>query len=87
MLDSNHMFLSDKDEFASIEESAGQVAYVHLVDSNRLYPGSCKLNFKAFIDAMRKTGYDGWYSIEVFQRPNQDAALERSFAHIAPLLA
>ena len=86
MLDSNHMFICDRDMIASVYEAKGMFTYVHLVDSNRLYPGSCKLDFAAFLAALRDVGYDGFLSVEVFQRPDQDTALERSIRHLRPLL-
>ncbi|MDR1733190.1 MAG: sugar phosphate isomerase/epimerase [Synergistaceae bacterium] len=86
MLDSNHMYIDDKDMLQSVFDAAGLVTYVHLVDSNRLYPGNCKLDFASFIAALRQTGYDGYYSVEVFQRPDQDTALEKSIEYLRPLL-
>jgi len=86
MLDSNHMFIDDMDMLQSVYDAKGLVSYVHLVDSNRLYPGNRKLDFGAFLAALRDTGYDGWLSVEVFQRPDQDTALHRSIAYLRPLL-
>ena len=86
MLDSNHMFIDDLDIIASIREAAPFTRYVHLVDSNRLLPGNCKLDFASFIDTLKQTDYDGWLSVEVFQRPDQDTALEKSIAYLRPLL-
>jgi len=86
MLDSNHMYIDDKDMVQSVFDAAGLVTYVHLVDSNRLYPGKCKLDFAAFIAALKQSGYDGYYGVEVFQRPDQDTALEKSIEYLRPLL-
>ena len=86
MLDSNHMFIDDPDPMQSIEDAKGYFVFVHLVDSNRLYPGNCKLDFKQFLRKVKEVGYDGWVSVEVFQRPNQDVALKKSIAHIRPIL-
>ena len=86
MLDSNHMFLSDKNSIDSIREAKGKFTYVHLVDSNRLWPGNCKIDFEKFIGTLKEVGYDGWLSVEVFQRPNQDYCLEASANHIIPIL-
>ena len=54
----------------------------------RLCPTSTftKLDFPAFLNALRRIGYDGWLSVEVFQRPDQDTALEKSIAYLKPLL-
>jgi sugar phosphate isomerase/epimerase len=86
MLDSNHMFIDDLDMIGSVHDAQGLVTYVHAVDSNRLYPGNCKLDFGAFIAALKETGYDGWLSVEVFQRPDQDTALKSSIAHLRAYL-
>lgn len=87
MLDSNHMFIDDPDMDAAIESARGVVSYVHLVDSNRKYPGNCKLDFAGFLSGLRGIGYDGYVSVEVFQIPDQDTALQKSHDHIRPLLA
>ena len=87
MLDSNHMFISDLDILQSIRDARGNFSYVHLVDSNRLYPGNCKLDFAAFLRTLQSVGYDGWLSVEVFQRPDQDTALRESYRYLAPLLS
>ena len=70
----------------SVHDAKDYVKYVHLVDSNRLYPGSCKLDFAAFFQALREIGYDGYVSVEVFQRPDQDTALEKSAEFIKQFL-
>ena len=86
MLDSNHMFISDLDMIQSVYDAKGQFTYVHMVDSNRLYPGNCKLDFPAFVKALKDVGYDGWLSVEVFQRPDQDVALKKSYEYLKPLI-
>ncbi len=87
MLDTAHMFIEDRDVPAAVRAAAGRFTYVHLVDSNRKWPGNCKIDFAAFIRDLRAVGYDGWLSVEVFQVPDQDTALRKSFQHIKPLLA
>lgn len=86
MLDSNHMFLDDLDPLLSLERAREHVVFVHLADSNRLYPGNCKFNFREFLEKLKEIEYQGWVSVEVFQRPNQDIALEKSINHIRPIL-
>lgn len=78
MLDSNHMYIEDMDMVQSVYDAKEYMTYVHVVDSNRLYPGNRKLDFHAFFSALKAVGYDGWLSVEVFQRPTQDTALEKS---------
>ena len=69
-----------------IREAKDYMTYVHLVDSNRLYPGNRKLDFHAFLAALADVGYQGWLSVEVFQRPTQDIALEKSAQFLTKLL-
>lgn len=86
MLDSNHMYIEDMDMIQSVHDAKDYVTYVHLVDSNRLYPGNRKLDFHSFLSALKYIGYDGWLGVEVFQRPTQDVALEKSAAYINDIL-
>jgi len=86
MLDLFHMNIEDKDICQSIMESKGYVSHVHLTDSNRRYPGSCKLDFDKIIKCLYETGYDYALGIEVFQLPDQDTALEKSIAHLKPIM-
>lgn len=86
MLDTNHMYIADLDEIKSVYDAKGSFTYVHLVDSNRLYPGNCKLDFEAFLKAFADVGYDGWLSVEVFQRPDQDTCIEKSAEYIQGLM-
>lgn len=87
MLDSNHMFIDDPDIDESIRMARGEISFVHLADSNRRYPGNCKLDFAAFIRGLREVGYDDYLCVEVFQIPDQQTALRRSYEHIRPLIS
>lgn len=86
MLDSNHMYIEDMDMVQSVFDAKDVLTYVHVVDSNRLYPGNRKLDFTAFLQALKAVGYDGWLSVEVFQRPSQDVALEKSIQFLKKIL-
>ena len=69
MIDLFHMNIEDHDIYKSIEESKGYFNYVHFADSNRLYPGSSKFDFKKIVKKLREGGYEGYVTIEVFQKP------------------
>ncbi len=86
MLDTNHMYLEDNDIIGSLEAAFDYVKFIHLADSNRLYPGKANVDFDEFIHALYRLNYDSWLSVEVFQRPNQDVAIEKSYAFIKPIL-
>ena len=86
MLDSAHMHIEDKDIEATINNSIDMVTFVHLADSNRRYPGAGVFDFPAFIGYLKKAGYQGALSVEVFSLPDQDTALRKSSEFIRPLL-
>ena len=86
MLDTAHMYIEDKDIPGSIRRAAPYTSYIHLSDSNRLYPGNSKFDFEGFIKSVKETGYDGWLSVEVFQRPDGETAVQKSYEYIKPLL-
>lgn len=87
MLDIFHMNIEEKNIIDSIGASKGYIGYVHLADNNRRAPGSCGLDFKAILKALKeKGGYDGAISVEVFQVPNQDWAIEQSVKHLKPIV-
>lgn len=86
MLDSNHMYLDDPNMYDSLRMAKDYVEYVHLADSNRLYPGNCKLNFVKFLDVLYEQSYSSWVSVEVFQRPDQETAVAQSFKYLHPLI-
>jgi len=86
MIDTNHMWISDIDPIKSVYEAKGYFTHVHLVDTNRLWPGNLKFDFPSFIKALNDIGYDEWCSVEVFSRPDQDTALECSYKYLAPLM-
>ena len=86
MLDLFHMHIEDKDIGQSIKESKDCVSYVHLTDSNRRIPGSCKINFKDVLLKLTGIGYDGPLGVEVFQIPDQDTAMKESIKYLKPIL-
>lgn len=86
MLDVFHMNMQDKDICDEIRKSRGYFTYVHLSDNNRLYPGNCGLDFRAIIDTLFETGYDGVVSIEVLQQPDQETVIRESARHILPMI-
>ena len=87
MIDTNHIHISDKDMVQSVLDSKEYLTYVHLADSDRYYPGHCKFDFETFLKTLHEIGYDGWVSVEIFQRPDQDTALEKGAEYMRGLLA
>jgi len=72
----------------SIRETmaAGRLWHIHLGDSNRLPPGHGHIDFDEIVATLRRTGYDGYLSAELFPRPDPDAAAAATIRHMRPIL-
>lgn len=86
MLDLFHMNIQDKDIIGEIEKSIGYYTYVHVTDRNRQYPGNSSLDFEKIMGTLKKTGYDGWVSVEVLQIPDGKTCIEKSAQKLLPLI-
>ena len=87
MVDIFHMNMEEKDICRSIKDYAAYIIYVHLSDSNRRYPGSAGLNFQKVIQAFQASGYDGTFSVEVMQVPDQKTSAQKSMECLKPIFA
>jgi sugar phosphate isomerase/epimerase len=85
MLDLVPMHLEDRDILKSITDSIGYVSYVHLTDSNRRMPGSCKLDFPSIINKFAEVNYQGDYGVEILQLPDQETAMAGSILYLKPI--
>lgn len=88
LLDTFHMNIEEPAYASSIEQvmDAGRLWHVHLGDSNRLPPGGGHIKFGDITAALRRTGYDGYLSAELFPLPDPDSAAELTARHMRPLL-
>ena len=86
MMDIFHLNLEEKDIYDAIRAYKDYNIHVHLADNNRRYPGHCGLDFEKIIRTFRECGYDGTYSTEIFQIPDQEVAARESIRHLKPIL-
>lgn len=86
MMDIFHLNLEEKDIYDAIRAYKDYNIHVHLADNNRRYPGHCGLDFEKIIRTFRECGYDGTYSTEIFQIPDQEVAARESIRHLRPIL-
>ena len=85
LLDTFHMNIEDTDIGASIRTCGDRIFHFHVADSNRWHPGAGHLDFRAILNELEKTGYQGFVSGEFMPLPDGDTAAERSIAYLKSL--
>ncbi|MFO0909498.1 MAG: sugar phosphate isomerase/epimerase [Isosphaeraceae bacterium] len=68
MYDSFHANIEEKDQKAAILSVVKETIHVHVSENDRGVPGSGGVNWAAFWDGIRESGYDGYLTIEAFGR-------------------
>jgi sugar phosphate isomerase/epimerase len=64
MLDLFHGNIEEASQAGTIAEFSGEIAHIHLADSNRLQPGKGHLDFRPVFRALREIGYGGTCAME-----------------------
>lgn len=91
-LDIGHSYLDGESPEAAVALLAGRIWNVHVEDiRNRkhfhLVPGDGDLPFGRYFDALRKAGYDGFLTVELYSFPDQPVeAGRRSLQYLSALL-
>jgi len=74
MFDSFHANIEELDPAGAIEASFQRLAHVHISENDRGVPGRGHTPWRAIFAALRRSGYDGWLTIEAFGRSSPDFA-------------
>ena len=70
-----------------IAENADIIAHVHANDGNRRGPGFGETNFRPIFAALKKIGYEGYVSVEVFDyTPDPETIATESLAYLKECL-
>ena len=73
---------------ALIERYAQDVGHIHVNDTNLLGPGMGETDYAPIFDALLKTNYNGWVSVEVFDyEPGAENIARKSFEYMQRVLA
>jgi sugar phosphate isomerase/epimerase len=86
MPDVFHMNIEDVTIGGELEKWIGQIAYVHLADSNRWSPGQGHTDFDDIFLHLKKAGYTGWLSVEILPKPEPSTAAERAIKFLRKYL-
>jgi len=81
LIDSFHTYLEEDPGYIwdYLEEITHYVAHLHLADCTRRAPGTGHFDFRTFLNIFKKSGYDGFASIETIMKPSfEDVAKESS---------
>jgi D-psicose/D-tagatose/L-ribulose 3-epimerase len=68
MYDTFHANIEEKNAAKTIESIADSFIHVHISESDRGTPGTGMVHWDETFKALRKSGYDGWLTIEAFGR-------------------
>jgi sugar phosphate isomerase/epimerase len=85
LLDTFHMNIEEPAIEESIRACGDRIFHFHVADSNRWHPGAGHLDFKAILETLAATGYQGFVSGEFKPLPDADAAAQRSIAYLRRL--
>jgi D-psicose/D-tagatose/L-ribulose 3-epimerase len=74
MYDTFHANIEEADPIAAFSDHAGNIVHVHISENDRGVPGRGNIPWKKTFSAIRRSGYDGWLTIESFGRGLKDLA-------------
>lgn len=70
LLDTFHMNIEEADIYRTIEKTGPRIGHVHVADSNRRYPGAGHMDFMRIIATLKRAGYGGFLSAEMYPDPD-----------------
>ncbi|MFO1208190.1 MAG: sugar phosphate isomerase/epimerase family protein [Amaricoccus sp.] len=74
LYDTFHANIEERDPAGVIGEVIGAINYIHISENDRGTPGRGHIDFRAAIQAAKRAGYDGWFTIEAFGHAMPDLA-------------
>ena len=74
MYDTFHAHIEEKNQAAPIAALGNRFAHVHISENDRGVPGTGQVRWDEAVAALKKSGYDGWLTIEAFGRALPDIA-------------
>jgi D-psicose/D-tagatose/L-ribulose 3-epimerase len=74
LFDTFHSNIEDNDVPALIGETIKTINHVHISENNRGVPGAGHIDFQSVFNALKRSGYDGWMTIESFGAAMPDLA-------------
>ena len=66
MYDTFHANIEEQSQPRAVATIGGHIGVVHVSENDRGIPGRGQINFRDIFSAVRKTGFDGWVTLEAF---------------------
>lgn len=66
MYDTFHANIEEQKQPRAIQTIAGHIGVLHISENDRGIPGRGHIDFAEVFSAVRKTGFDGWVTLEAF---------------------
>ena len=82
-MDTFHMNIDEADMPQAIRTAGDKLGYLHVADSNRLYPGAGHLDFAPILAALQEVDYQGTISLECIPEPDSMTAGVRGMAFLS----
>ncbi|MDR2391372.1 MAG: sugar phosphate isomerase/epimerase [Planctomycetota bacterium] len=77
-LDTFHMNIEEFSPAKAIRQCGPLLAYMHVAENTRYYPGHDRLDFGEVFAALREIGYNGFVSVECLPLPGGSEAARRA---------
>lgn len=74
MYDTFHANIEEADPIGAYGRHVNNIAHIHISENDRGVPGRGNIPWAETFSAIRKSGYDGWLTIEAFGRGLKDLA-------------
>lgn len=74
LFDTFHSNIEENNVPELIGKTIAQINHVHISENNRGVPGAGHIAFQPVFNALKRSGYDGWMTIEAFGSPLPDLA-------------
>ncbi|RGY98877.1 sugar phosphate isomerase/epimerase [Clostridium sp. AM58-1XD] len=79
LLDMFHMDIAEISMCAAVVQSGKRTCFIHASENKRLPVGTGRLSVSDMIEMLKVTGYNGYISVEVLQRPDSYTAAKISY--------
>ncbi|MGD0726575.1 MAG: sugar phosphate isomerase/epimerase family protein [Spirochaetia bacterium] len=86
LADTFHMNIEEPSILGTVSAHLPVIGYVHIADSNRLFPGAGHIDFASFFSTVQSGEFAGVIGLEVLPLPDIHEAASRSFRNLQSFL-